>query len=52
LAFLRAVDATEPDTFRALVVENFNGVAVQNGDDGTGEVGERGIGKQKEDATY
>ncbi len=32
LAFLRAVDAAEPDTFSAVVVQNFDGVAVKDGD--------------------
>jgi hypothetical protein len=34
LAFLRAVDATEADTFGALVVQDFDGVAVEDGDTG------------------
>jgi hypothetical protein len=29
----------EADTFRVLVVKDFDGVAVEDGDDGTGEVG-------------
>ena len=33
------------DAFRALVVQDFEGVAVEDGDDGAGEVSERGIGK-------
>ena len=32
LAFLRAVDPAEADTFRVLVVEHFDGVAVEDGD--------------------
>ena len=39
LAFLRAVDAAEADAFRVLVVQDFDGVAVEDGDDGAGEVG-------------
>ena len=39
LAFFRAVDATETDAFRALVVQDFQSVAVKDGDNGTGEVG-------------
>ena len=39
LAFLRAVDATETDAFRALVVQDFESVAVKDSDDGAGEVG-------------
>jgi hypothetical protein len=37
-AFLRAIDATQTDTFGVLVVQDFDGVAVGNGDDGAGEV--------------
>jgi hypothetical protein len=33
LAFLRAVDATEADTLRVGVVQDFDGVAVEDGDD-------------------
>src|SRR5262249_52543946 len=32
LTFLRAVNAVEPDTFRALVVQDFDGLAVENRD--------------------
>jgi hypothetical protein len=39
LTFLRAVDATESDTFRICVVQDFDGIAVEDGDDGAGEVG-------------
>ena len=39
------------DTFRVLVVQDLDGVAVEDRDDGTGEVGERGIGTNKEDET-
>jgi hypothetical protein len=39
LIFLRAIDPTEADTFSVLVVQDFDGVAVDHGDDGTGEVG-------------
>lgn len=38
LAFLRAVNAVEPDTFSLSVVEYVDGVAVEDGDDGAGEV--------------
>jgi hypothetical protein len=38
LAFLRAVDAAETDTLRVGVVQDFDGVAVEDGDDGAGEV--------------
>jgi len=34
LAFLRAVDPAEADTFRVLVVQDFEGVAVEDEDDG------------------
>jgi hypothetical protein len=39
LAFLRAVDATEADTFRPGVVQDFDGIAVEDRDDGAGDVG-------------
>jgi len=38
LAFLRAMDATEADTFRAGVVQNFDRAAVEGGNDRAGEV--------------
>jgi hypothetical protein len=34
LALLGAVDAAESDTFSAVVVQDLDGVAVENGDDG------------------
>jgi len=37
-AFLRAVDATETDAFRVLVVQDFDGVAIEDGDDGAGKL--------------
>jgi hypothetical protein len=37
LTTLRAVDATETDTFRASVVQDFDGVSVEDGDDLDGE---------------
>jgi hypothetical protein len=39
LAFLGAVDAAQADTLMGGVVQDFNRVAVEDGDDGTGEVG-------------
>ena len=48
LALLRAVDAIEADASRALVVEDFEGVAAEDGD---GEFSERGVRKKKEDET-
>ena len=39
LTLLGAVDPAEADAFRVLVVQNFNRVAVEDGDDGAGEVG-------------
>lgn len=39
LPLLRTVDAAEADTFRALVMEDFDRLAVENGDNGAGEVG-------------
>jgi hypothetical protein len=38
LAFLWAVDAVKADAFRVLVLQDFEGVAVEDGDDGVGEV--------------
>jgi hypothetical protein len=38
LAFLWAINATQADAFGAVVVQDFNGVAVEDGDDGAGEV--------------
>lgn len=48
LAFLRAVDVAEADAFRPLVVQDFDGVAVEDGDDGAGEVGSLRDGKPTE----
>ena len=39
LAFLRAVDAAETDAWGVVVVKDFDGIAVQDGDDGAGEIG-------------
>jgi hypothetical protein len=36
LTLLRAVDPTEADTFSFIVAQDFDGVAIENGDDGTG----------------
>jgi hypothetical protein len=36
---LRAIDAAEADTFRMGVVQDFDRVAVEDGDNGAGEVG-------------
>lgn len=36
----RAIDPAEADTFRVLFVQGFEGVAVEEGYDGAGEVGE------------
>ena len=38
LAFPRAFDAAEADAFRVLVVEDFDGVTVEDGDDWAGKV--------------
>ncbi|HSL05645.1 MAG TPA: hypothetical protein VK901_19145, partial [Nitrospiraceae bacterium] len=35
----RAVDPDEADTLRVGVVQNLDGVAIENGDDGAGEIG-------------
>ena len=42
LAFLRAVDAAETDTFSMVAVQDFDGVAVEDRDDGAAEVGDEG----------
>jgi hypothetical protein len=39
LAFFWAVDAIKADAFGVMVVQDFDGVAVEDGDDGAGEVG-------------
>ena len=36
--FCRAVDAVEADTFSVVVVQDFEGVVVEDGNDGAGEV--------------
>ena len=36
LTLLRAVDAAEADTFRVWAVQNFEGIAVEDGDTGGG----------------
>ena len=36
--FFRAIDAVEAETFSVVVVQDFDGVAVEDGDDGAGEV--------------
>ena len=38
LAFLWAIDAVEADTLSSVVVQDFDGVAVEDGDDEVGEV--------------
>lgn len=48
LLFLRTIDAAEADAFRVLVVQDFEGVAVEDGDDGAGEVGGIGLGSRCE----
>jgi hypothetical protein len=45
----RPIDSPETDTFRVLVVQHFEGVVVEDGDDGAGEVSEREIGGKNED---
>jgi hypothetical protein len=41
LACLRAVDAAEADTLRVGVVQDFDGIAVEDGDNRAGEVSGR-----------
>ena len=38
LALLGAVDAAQTDAFGVVIVQDFEGVAVEDGDDGAGEV--------------
>jgi hypothetical protein len=38
LAFLRPVDAVESDVFGVLVVQDFEGVAIEDGDDGASQL--------------
>jgi hypothetical protein len=38
LDFLKAIDSAETDAFRVLVVQDFEGVAVEDGDDEAGEI--------------
>jgi hypothetical protein len=48
LAFLLAVDAVESNKLRPLVVQDFDSIAVEDGDDGAGEIcRDSGAGKQK-----
>jgi hypothetical protein len=42
LTFLWAINATQADTFGAVVVQDFDGVAVEDGDDGAGKVDSEG----------
>jgi hypothetical protein len=52
LALLRAIDPAETDAFSAVVVQNFDGVAVEDADDLPGEVGScQGSAQQKKDAS-
>ena len=47
LSFLWTVDGVEPDAFGVAVVQDFDGVAVEDGDDGPGKVFcERGLGEK------
>ena len=41
LAFIRAVDAAKTDAFSVVTVQNFDSVAVEDGDDRAGEVGSK-----------
>jgi hypothetical protein len=42
LGFLRAIDTTGADPFSAFVVGDFESVAVENGDDGAGDLARKG----------
>ena len=41
LTFLRAVDAAKADTLGVSVMQNFDSIAVEDGDNGTGELTDR-----------
>ena len=49
LAFLLAVDAIEPDTFSFVDVQDFDGVAVENGDDRARKLSISQIGRNQGD---
>jgi len=38
VVFFRAINATQADTFRPVALQDFDGVAVEDGDDFRGEV--------------
>lgn len=38
--------------FKALLMPDFEGVAVEDGDDGAGEIGKDAIGRKKENKAY
>ncbi len=47
LALLRTVDAAQTDAFRLTIVQDLDGVAVEDGNDGPGEVSERAEAKRR-----
>ena len=47
MASLRAVDAVEADVFSLAVVQDFDGIAVEDGDDKAGGVGKSQSRKRK-----
>jgi hypothetical protein len=49
LAFLRAVDATEADTLSMVAIQYFDGVAIEDGDNGAGEVSEGQCRKKRQE---
>ncbi len=48
MAFSRAVDPAEANTLGFVVVQDFDGIAVEDGDDGAGEIGGRGGSRKDE----
>jgi len=52
LALLRTVNTAEADTFSAVVVQDFEGIAVEDGDDGAGEVGGPQFARSHEQIKY
>ena len=48
LALLGAVDPAEADAFRVVIMQDFDGVAVEDGDDGAGEISNGSGGAEQE----
>jgi hypothetical protein len=48
LALLQTIDLAEADTFSVVVVQDFDGVAVEDRDDGAGETSGLDVGTNEE----